>query len=135
MYLLEIIMFISVLLALMWILNFTLKKIFKIEKEKRSVFSNNHVNDLHKKVDGYLRWVSLLATLIVLYYFIFIEISIIYYITTIGLFIFLDYVIKAFFEIIYSQNPKQSILTLSELALLALIFAVVVQFDVFGLLV
>lgn len=82
-----------------------------------------------------MRWVTLIANLIVLYYYVFEEIPIIYYIGTMVLFIFMDYFVQAFFEIKYSQNPKDSILTLSELALLALVFAAVFQFDVFGLLV
>ncbi|MGX1433216.1 uncharacterized protein HemY [Cytobacillus horneckiae] len=30
----------------------TLSKIFNIEREKRSFFSNNHINQLHKKLTG-----------------------------------------------------------------------------------
>lgn len=135
MFWMEVGIFIFVLLALMWILNFTLKKIFKNEQEKRSVFSVHHVNDLHRKVEGVLRWISLAANLIVLYYFIIEEISIVNYISTIVLFLFLDYIVKAFFEVKYSQNPKQSILTFGELALLALVFATIVQFDVIELLI
>ena len=114
------------------IVKFIFRKVFNIEKDKKSFFSNNYFNDWHRKMDSALRITSLIA-LIVTTILIFIEgYSINILLITALVFIGLDFAIKAFFERKFSKNPKQYMLTVSEGILILLATFIVFKF---GLLV
>lgn len=112
--------------------NFFLRKVFKIEKEKKSVFSYNHINDLHKKVDWSIRIGSMIVSLVIIYLVIFKEFPVTLYLILIVLLITADFLVRAIFEWKYSQNPKQAILTISEMTLIIIAFIAVFQFDIFN---
>lgn len=106
-----------------------LRKLFKIEKVKKEFFSYNHINELHRKVDKGLRlfYMVTLILLLSVMWFYFEELNYLILIGVIG-FMVLDYLVRAFFEWKYTQHPKQSILTLTELFLIILAIKIVVQF-------
>lgn len=114
-------------------LNFFLRKVFRIEKEKKSIFSYNHINDLHKKVDWSVRIGTMIASLVVLYLVFYKEFPVTLYLVLLVLVIMADYLVRAIFEWKYSQNPKQAILTISEMALIVIALIVVFQFDILNL--
>jgi hypothetical protein len=120
-------------LALISIVKFILRKMFKIEKVKKEFFSYHHINELHRKVD---RWVRHSSAIIL---FVFVWILLFYYedftyLFTYGIIFFavLDYSVKAFFEYTYSEVPKQAILTLAEMCLLLIATVAVVQLGLLG---
>ncbi len=84
---------------------------------KRSFFSYNHINELHRKVDRWVRSITTI-TLIILVVLVINDEDLIYLysIGVVSLFA-LDYAVRVFFELKYSENPKQSILTVAEMIL------------------
>lgn len=111
----------------------TLSKIFNIEREKRSFFSYNHINQLHKKIDWCIRISSAIVIIITQYFIIYQSHSIYVFLVTATLFAVLDYSIRALFEWKYSQNPKQSILTISEMLILITVIAIVIRLDLLNI--
>ena len=121
-----------ILLVLISGMRFFLRKAFKIEKEKTAFFSYNHINDLHKKVDRCVRIGTMILYIAVIYLVIFKEFPITLYLVLIVLLTIADYTVRAIFEWKYSENPKQAILTVSEMSVLVFAFILIFQFDVFG---
>ncbi|MGE6753692.1 DUF4181 domain-containing protein [Rossellomorea sp. NPDC071047] len=106
-----------IVFCLISMVKFLLRKIFKIEKVKRKFFSNNHINESHRKVD---KWVRILTaiTLMVLAIMMMNNEDLTYlYILGFTTLSALDYAVKAFFEWKSSEYPKQAILTLAEMFL------------------
>ncbi|WP_033543576.1 DUF4181 domain-containing protein [Planococcus sp. CAU13] len=110
-------------------LNFFLRKVFKIEKEKKSIFSYNHINDLHKKVDRFVRIGFMLLSIIIMYLVIFKEFPVTLYLILLIFLTMADYLVRAIFEWKYSQNPKQAILTISEMSLFVIALIIIFHFD------
>lgn len=108
------------------------RKIFKIKKVKKEFFSHNHINELHKKVDKGLKLFSTvtMGLLLGVMWFYFEVFSYLFFIAII-FFAVLDYLVRAFFEWKYTQYPKQSILTLTEMFLILIAAVVVFQFNFF----
>lgn len=123
----------AVLFALISLLKFSLRKLFKIEKEKKDLFSYNHINKLHQKVDWFVRGVSMLSLIAILYLTMYKEYPVTLFLIALISLTILDYSVRAFFEWRYSDNPKQSILTISEMTVLVLVFVGIIQFDLLNL--
>lgn len=130
---LKIGMSLVILFAVMALVKFTLRKLFKIEKEKTEWFSYNHVNKTHKKVDWVVRILSTIVLIAISYLVIFKEYSIIFYLVPIVLLTVIDYAVRAFFEWKYSDHPKQAILTIGEMLVFALALALTIQYDLLNL--
>ncbi|WP_223636569.1 DUF4181 domain-containing protein [Planococcus sp. 4-30] len=122
-----------ILFAVMAVVKFTLRKLFKIEKEKTEWFSYNHINKTHKKVDWVVRMLSSIVLIFISYLVIFKEYSIILYIIPVVLLLVIDYVVRAFFEWKYSDHPKQAILTIGEMVVFATALALTIQYDLLNL--
>ena len=109
-----------------------LSKLFKIEKVKKEFFSYNHINELHRKVDKRLKLFSTVTMILLIsvMWFYFKEFN---YLILIAVIVFavLDYLVRAFFEWRYTQYPKQSILTLTEMFLVLIAIIIVFQFNLF----
>ena len=122
-----------ILFTLISLLKFFLRKLFNIKKEKKELFSYNHINKLHQKTDWLVRGVTTLALIIIIYLVIFKEYPVSLYLIVLISLTIIDYSVRAFFEWKYSDNPKQSILTIAEMAVLVLAFAAILQFDLLNL--
>ena len=110
-----------------------LRKLFNIEKVKKEFFSYNHINELHRKIDTGLRIFSvitlILLTFVVLFYFE----DLIYLILIVPIvLVVMDYMVKAYFEWKYTQYPKQSILTLTEMLLILIAIIIVFELKLLG---
>ncbi|MGF3104588.1 DUF4181 domain-containing protein [Rossellomorea sp. DUT-2] len=117
-----------IVFGLISMVKFLLRKIFNIEKVKRKFFSNNHINESHRKVD---KWVRILTaiTLMVLGIMIINDEDLTYlYILGFTTLSALDYSVRAFFEWKSSEYPKQAILTLAEMILVITAILIVFQF-------
>ncbi|PSL36299.1 uncharacterized protein DUF4181 [Planomicrobium soli] len=125
-------LFLLLLFALISITNFLLRKLFKIEKEKKNFFSYNHINKLHQKVDWVIRIGSMIANLTLLYLVIFKDFEIALYFIGLTLLIILDFAVRAAFEWRSSRNPKQAIITVNEMVFLVIALIAIFQFDLLG---
>ncbi|MEK4426452.1 DUF4181 domain-containing protein [Solibacillus sp. FSL K6-1523] len=115
------------------IVRLLLRKLFKIEKEKKSIlsslFSNKPINELHRKIEWAIR-ITWIIAFIVTYNLVIIQgYSINLILIASFFYILLDSTVRAFFECKYSQNPKQYILTISEGILFLLTLVIVIKFD------
>lgn len=110
-----------------------LRKKLKIEKVRRKPFSYNHINELHKKVDWRLRIISMMILFLSLAYIINNPANIYLFIIIVVLLGVLDYMVRAFFEWRYSEEPKQSILTITEMLLVVVATVIVVNYNLLGL--
>ena len=113
-----------------------LRKLFKIKKVKKELFSYNHINKLHRKVDMGLKLfttVTLMLLLSVMWFYFeeFFEEFNYPFLFAVIIFAVLDYLVRAFFEWRYSQYPKQSILTLTEMFLILIAIIIVFQLKLF----
>ena len=120
---------VGIVFVCIFIAKLLFRKIFKIKKE---FFSHNHINELHKKVDKGLKLFSTvtMGLLLGVMWFYFEVFSYLFFIAII-FFAVLDYLVRAFFEWKYTQYPKQSILTLTEMFLILIAAVVVFQFNFF----
>jgi Domain of unknown function (DUF4181) len=101
------------------IVKLILRKLFKIEKVKREWFSYNHINDLHGKIDKWIRittTISLISFSWVLLFYI--EDLMYLFLIVVGFFTVVDYGVRGFFEWKHSEYPKQAILTMAEMLIL-----------------
>ena len=123
---------VGIVFVCIFIAKLLLRKIFKIKKVKKEFFSHNHINELHKKVDKGLKLFSTVTMVLLLgvMWFYFEVFSYLFFIAII-FFAVLDYLVRAFFEWKYTQYPKQSILTLTEMFLILIAAIVVFQFNFF----
>ncbi|ANU09626.1 hypothetical protein A1A1_16635 [Planococcus antarcticus DSM 14505] len=122
-----------ILFVWMSLVKFSLKKIFKIEKEKQGWVSYNHINKLHQKVDWTVRITAMLALITIIYLLMFIEYPLNFFWGAWILLTVIDYSVRGFFEWKYSDNPKQSILTMGEMVILVIGIVVILQFDMLNL--
>ena len=126
----KFVLIVIIIFALVSIAKLLLRKLLKIEKVKRDFFSYNYINELHRKIDNGLRIFSVI-TLILLFYVQLFYLEDIIYLVLIGLIVFmvLDYIVRAFFEWKYTQYPKQSILTLTEMFLILIAMIIVIELN------
>lgn len=122
-------LFLVILFALTSLLKFSLRKLFKIEKEKKEFFSYNHINKLHKKIDWLVRWASTLALITILYLVMYREYPVTLFLIALILLTAIDYSVRAFFEWKYTDNPKQAILTIGEMVVFVAALTLTFQFD------
>ncbi|MCA0149647.1 DUF4181 domain-containing protein [Rossellomorea vietnamensis] len=132
MFWLKFVLIALVVFSLISFVKFILRKTLKIEKVQKEFFSNNYINELHRKVD---KWVGRLTGLILpILIMVLINNEAFHYLLIVGMILssMLDYGVKAFFEYRYSEVPKQAILTVTEWILVMTAVVVVLQFGVLG---
>jgi hypothetical protein len=122
-----------IVFVLISIVKLLLRKLIKIEKVKKELFSYNHINELHRKIEKGLRIFSTIALILLSYVLLFyFEDLIDLVLIAVIVFMVLDYMVRAFFEWKYTQYPKQSILTLTEMFLILIAIIIVIEFNILG---
>ncbi|MEC0093824.1 DUF4181 domain-containing protein [Paenibacillus macquariensis] len=123
----------TIVFVLISIVKLLLRNLLKIEKVKKEFFSFNHINELHRKIDRGLRTFSAITLVILSFVMLFYYEDLIYLILiTVIAFMILNYMVRAFFEWKYTQYPKQSILTLTEMCLILIAIIIVIEFKLLG---
>lgn len=131
--------FISLLaiILLFWIsFNTIMRKWLKVKKKK--LFSYNHVNEKHKKMDWTIRIITIASILIGFIinisrdstdWFWFLQSWVILFI-----FIVVSETVRAIMERKYAKNPNAYKLTIGELLFVIILFFILFKTDFFGLL-
>lgn len=115
------------------IVKLLLRKLLNIEKVKKEFFSYNHINELHRKIDKGLRIFSVITLILLSFVLLFYFEDLIYLILIAPIVLMvLDYTVRAFFEWKYTQYPKQSILTLTEMVLILIAIIIVIELKILG---
>ncbi|WP_019412796.1 DUF4181 domain-containing protein [Paenisporosarcina sp. TG20] len=131
MFWIKLALFLLIVLGVNVLIKLLLRKVLKIEKEKKPFFSYNHINNLHRKIDWGIR-ISTFFILIITNMLVIVENYPDWLILIPIFWIGLDYPVRTFFERKYSQNSKQYILTISEgVIMLLAIIVMVMQFNFF----
>jgi hypothetical protein len=125
---LQFFLVISIVFVLTSLVKFLLRKIFKIEKVKRKLFSYNHINEFHRKVDKWIRNITTIVLIILALLMITYEGFTYVYAFGVVFLLAADYAVRAFFEWKYSEFPKQAILTLAEMFMWLTAFIIAIQF-------
>jgi Domain of unknown function (DUF4181) len=108
-----------IVFILISIVKLVLRKLFKIEKIKREWFSYNHINDLHGKIDKWIRITTTVNMIVFSWVLIFYGKDLLYlFLIGIVFFTMVDYGVRAFFEWKHSEYPKQAILTVAEMLIM-----------------
>ncbi|MDF2065511.1 DUF4181 domain-containing protein [Bacillus sp. Cr_A10] len=118
-----------IVFALISVVKLILRKVFNIEKEKKEFFSNNHINELHRKIERALRIAVFIATISATFYMLNEDFSINLLLLIYFFNVVIEYGVSAFFEWKYLEGSKRYILTISEGVILALVIAIVIDFD------
>ncbi|WP_124053402.1 DUF4181 domain-containing protein [Priestia endophytica] len=131
--------FISLLaiILLLWVsFNTIMRKWLKVERKK--LFSYNHVNEKHKKIDWTIRIITIASILIGFIinisrdstdWFWFLQSWVVLFI-----FIVISETVRAVMERKYAKNPNTYKLTISELLFVIILFFILFKTDFFGLL-
>ncbi|WP_211655344.1 DUF4181 domain-containing protein [Planococcus alpniumensis] len=131
---LEIGLVILGIVVLVTIVNFVLRKLLQIEKEKKDFFSYDYINEQHRKIEQWVRWGWMLASLIAFSLVLYQEFPVIFYLFLFIAWMTTDAFVRAYFQWKHSDQPKQAILTLSEMAIWISAVTLVIYFDVFNFL-
>lgn len=126
--------FILSVIAITSMVKFILRKILKIKKQKKDFFSYDFINDQHKKFDKWVRWGWLLVSAILIYLVLFQELPVVFYLSMFIGWMATDAFVRAYFQWKHSEQPKESVLTISEMLIWVIAVTVVIYFDVFNFL-
>lgn len=126
---LTLILLLSSVTILTILVKILLRETLHIKKEKRRFFSYNHINDAHRKIDWAIRIVSGVISIFALYLSLYQDYSFNVVLLVILLFAVAQYITQAFFEWKYTSNPKQTILTVSEMLIWTVTIGLILQLD------
>ncbi|MFP3356301.1 DUF4181 domain-containing protein [Planococcus citreus] len=132
MFWLEIGLVILTMFLLSSLINFILGKLLNIEKEKKELFSFDFANERHRKIDQWIRWGWMLVSILVIYLVLYRELPVTLYLMLFIAWMTTDASIRAYFQWKHSEQPKQAILTLSEMAVWVSTVTFIIYFDVFN---
>lgn len=134
MFWLKFVLFFVIVIATISVVKFMLRKVLKIEKRKKDFFSYDFINDQHKKIDKWVRWGWLLIGLTTIYLVFYQELPIMFYFSLFIAWMATDAFVRAYFQWKHSEQPKKSVLTISEMLIWVIAVTVVIYFDVFNFL-
>lgn len=131
--------YVGILALLLYIFNAVMRKYLKVEKTK--LFSYNHVNEKHKKIDWTIR-ISFLIIIIITHYFVIRSIKentreTIWYLEiwfVMLVFIIISEMVRAFMEWKYAENRKAYIFTISQLIFILILLLIIFSTNLFNLL-
>ncbi|PID04219.1 hypothetical protein CSV67_01745 [Sporosarcina sp. P2] len=128
MFWIKFILIVVLVFALISLVKFLLRKLLKIEKVKKKIFSHNHINESHRKIDKILRIFSTISLITLYSVLLFHDEELLYLVFfAVIAFAILDYLIRAFFEWKYTHDPKQSILTVTEMLIIVVAATVMIN--------
>lgn len=121
----KLFVFIGIFSLLTFIFNSVVRKYLKVEKRK--IFSYNHVNEKHKKVDWIIR-ISFIIILSITHFYIIRNLNgAIWYFETwflILVFIVVSEIVRAYMEWKYAENQKAYIFTVSQLIFIVVLLLI-----------
>ncbi|MDI2588447.1 DUF4181 domain-containing protein [Psychrobacillus sp. NEAU-3TGS] len=131
----KIFLFIVAMFLVMFIFNRIMAKVLKVEKKR--IFSNNYVNELHKKLD----WILLIAFIIVFIVFNMGKIEYPqlannpwYFLGVLSIIFVLGQLVRVFMEWKYATNRRDYLYTLSEMLFMVIIIFTFAQTNFLGLI-
>ena len=132
---LKIVTLIVTLSLIIFIFNWIIRKLLNVERLK--LFSNNYVNDTHKKYDIRIRVISVIGYMIAAFYFFSdssdIGMNTAWYLFIIGMvFLVVQELIRAYMEWKYLKGKNDYLFTLIQLIFIIALVIVVFRSGLFG---
>ncbi|MCM3122778.1 DUF4181 domain-containing protein [Mesobacillus sp. AQ2] len=124
------ILFVVLIITIVWLMKFLLRKAFNIPKIKRKVFSYNHINKTHRNAEWILRITTVITYLILFFKLMYRDVSVNLFLLVLTLLITGQNFLRAYFEWKASDHPKEAILSIAEGLVLIGIVLLVIQFEV-----
>ncbi|WP_145543223.1 DUF4181 domain-containing protein [Virgibacillus sp. SK37] len=130
------------LFAIIWFLLFLfhtiMRKWLKVEKKKGNLFSYNHVNKKHKKIDWTIRFITLVVLLVTYVVTIMREsMDMIWFLQPwfiLFIFIGVSEIVRAMMERKYAENPNEYKLTISQVIFTFMLLLILFKTDFLGLI-
>ncbi|OIU71768.1 DUF4181 domain-containing protein [Rossellomorea aquimaris] len=118
-----------IVFVLISFVKFILRRVFHIKKVKRKVFSYNLINERHRKIDKWIRFVSVIILIGLSWGVIEDKNYISLYVIGMTVLLMTDYLVRAYFEWKHSEYPKQAIVTVAEMVMMVTAIITIVQFE------
>lgn len=118
MFWIKFILFAIIIFVMISTVKYLLRKLFKLKKVKRNFFSYNHINETHRKVEKWVRVFTAITLMTLSFLIINHKDYMNFYLLGVVALFGLDYSVRAFFELRYSEYPKQAILTVAEMVMM-----------------
>lgn len=129
----KLLLLLGIYVTLSFLFSSFMRKWLKVEK--KNSFSYNHVNDRHRKIDWTIRITFIVVT--ILWYIISMMLDLMYtrflWLFFVCFFIIIE-IVRAYMEWKYSENKKDYIFTISQLAFAIIFLILFVTSVFFGLL-
>ncbi|MFJ7935627.1 DUF4181 domain-containing protein [Sporosarcina sp. NPDC096371] len=123
----KFILFAAIVIAINASIQLLVRKLLNVEKKKS--FLRTHVNHLHRGIDWGIWIVTVIGTAASFYLIFSKDYSLYLYLVVLLCFNITSDIVRAFFEWKYSETPKHSILTISEMIYITIVVVVIIQFD------
>ena len=126
----EFLILMGLIVAIIWLMKFFLRKALHIPKVKRKAFSYNHINKTHRNLEWVLRIVTMIAYVYLFFQLMYEDFSGNLFLLILTLLFSAQDFLRAYFEWKASDQPKESILSIAEGVILIGIVLLLIQFDV-----
>jgi len=135
-FLLKLLLVLSIFGVLLYLYNSMMRKLLKVEKKK--IFSYNHINSTHKKVDWTIRILIIVCLFVGLFINVQNDFSDRYWFLEtyflLFLFITLSEIATAFMEWKYAENKNAYLFTIFQLLFIVAFLLIMFASDFFGLI-
>lgn len=126
---LKFIIIVLITLGIMILVKHFLRKAFNIEKQKKRLIERDFLSDSHRKTEKILRYSTAIVLIISLYLIIYQELTANFFLYILIITYSIQYIVQAYYERKYGDEPKQAIITISEMIILVIAILAIAQFD------
>ena len=126
----EFLILIGLIVAIIWLMKYFLRKVLHIPRVKRKAFSYNHINKTHRNFEWIIRVSTVIAYVYLSFQLMYEDFSVNLFLLIMTLLFTAQNFLRAYFEWKASEQPKESILSIAEGVMLLGIVLLLIQFDV-----
>lgn len=126
----EFLILIGLIVAIIWLMKYFLRKVLHIPRVKRKAFSYNHINQTHRNLEWVLRVSTVIAYVYLSFQLMYEDFSVNLFLLIMTLLFTAQDFLRAYFEWKATDQPKESILSIAEGVMLLGIVLLLIQFDV-----
>ncbi|WP_226087775.1 DUF4181 domain-containing protein [Mesobacillus sp. S13] len=126
----EFLILIGLIVAIIWLMKYFLRKVLHIPRVKRKAFSYNHINKMHRNLEWILRVSTVIAYAYLFFLLMYEDFSVNLFLLIMTSLFTAQNFLRAYFEWKSTDQPKESILSIAEGVMLLGIVLLLIQFDV-----
>ncbi|MGV2939155.1 DUF4181 domain-containing protein [Mesobacillus sp. LC4] len=126
----EFLILIGLIVAIICLMKYFLRKVLHIPRVKRKAFSYYHINQTHRNLEWVLRVSTVIAYVYLSFQLMYEDFSVNLFLLIMTLLFTAQDFLRAYFEWKATDQPKESILSIAEGVMLLGIVLLLIQFDV-----